>query len=184
MTPEPSIPRPRPRRSIPDPAWVHQFLIVLTEVEPIVWRRIQVPAAYSFWDLHVAIQDAMGWLDYHLHEFRILHPKRGRIDRLGIPGDEFIDERPCKPDWDVPLAQYVETGMHPISYEYDFGDDWRHTVIQAGKLRHKPHIPLLREDNVRTGFFEADQYAAVLAFLPEPMRPPVKFALRDRLADQ
>jgi len=23
-----------------------------------------VPEAYSFWDLHVAIQDAMGWIDW------------------------------------------------------------------------------------------------------------------------
>jgi hypothetical protein len=50
---------------------VHQFLIVLKGTDPLVWRRIQVPEAYSFWDLHVAIQDAMGWLDYHLHEFRL-----------------------------------------------------------------------------------------------------------------
>jgi hypothetical protein len=27
-------------------------------------------------------------------------------------------------------------------------------AIQAGKLLQKPHIPLLREDNVRVGFFE------------------------------
>ncbi len=29
-------------------------------------------------------------------------------------------------------------------------------AMQAGKLLHKPHIPLLREDNARTGFFEPD----------------------------
>ncbi|OFW13207.1 MAG: hypothetical protein A3H29_03900 [Acidobacteria bacterium RIFCSPLOWO2_02_FULL_67_21] len=33
----------------------------------MVWRRIHVPEHYSFWDLHVAIQDAMGWQDCHLH---------------------------------------------------------------------------------------------------------------------
>jgi hypothetical protein len=38
---------------------VHQFLVVLTGTDPLVWRRIQVP-------------DAMGWLDYRLHEFRLL----------------------------------------------------------------------------------------------------------------
>jgi hypothetical protein len=50
---------------------VHQFLIVLTGTDPLVWRRLQVPERYSFWDLHVAIQDAMRWLDCHLHEFRL-----------------------------------------------------------------------------------------------------------------
>lgn len=49
-------------------------------------------------------------------------------------------------------------------------------AMQAGKLRHKPHIPLLREDNVRTGFFEPEQYLAVQKHLPEPLRPVVTFA--------
>ena len=33
-----------------------------------VWRRILVPADCSFWDLHVAIQDAFAWEDRHLHQ--------------------------------------------------------------------------------------------------------------------
>jgi hypothetical protein len=43
----------------PRPELVHQFLVVLTGTDPLVRRRIQVPERYSFWDLHVAIQDAM-----------------------------------------------------------------------------------------------------------------------------
>jgi hypothetical protein len=35
---------------------------------------------------------------------------------------------------------------------------------------------MLREDNVRVGFFEHDQYEAVVAHLPEGMRPVVTFA--------
>jgi integrase len=49
-------------------------------------------------------------------------------------------------------------------------------AIQAGKLLQKPHIPLLKEDNVRVGFFERDQFLAVLAHLPEPVRPAASFA--------
>jgi hypothetical protein len=41
---------------------VLQFKITLLETDPPVWRRIQVPDYYTFYDLHVAIQDAMGWL--------------------------------------------------------------------------------------------------------------------------
>jgi integrase len=48
--------------------------------------------------------------------------------------------------------------------------------IQAGKLTAKPHIPMLREDNVRTGFFEPDQLASVLAHLPDAIRPVIQFA--------
>jgi len=51
------------KRASPRPKLVHQFLVVLSKTNPLVWRRVQVPQRYSFWDLHVAIQDAMGWLD-------------------------------------------------------------------------------------------------------------------------
>jgi hypothetical protein len=34
----------------------YQFKISLPEIVPEIWRRIQVPAGYSFWDLHVALQ--------------------------------------------------------------------------------------------------------------------------------
>jgi len=49
-------------------------------------------------------------------------------------------------------------------------------AIQAGKLTHKPHFPMLREDNVRKGFLEHEEYLSVLSHLPEPMRPVVTFA--------
>jgi integrase len=49
-------------------------------------------------------------------------------------------------------------------------------AVQAGKLLTKPHIPMLREDNVRTGFFEGDQLEAVLTRLPEHVRPVIQFA--------
>ena len=65
------------------PTLVEQFLIVLNGADPLVWRRIQVPKRYSFWDLHVAIQDAMGWRDYHFHEFTVVNPKRGSFERIG-----------------------------------------------------------------------------------------------------
>src|SRR5512138_3018002 len=55
-------------------AQVYQFKLALVGVEPPIWRRIQVPETYSFWDLHVALQDAMGWLDHHLHLFRVPGP--------------------------------------------------------------------------------------------------------------
>lgn len=49
-------------------------------------------------------------------------------------------------------------------------------AIQAGKLIQKPHIPFLKEHNVRVGFFEREQFLAVLAHLPEPVRPAATFA--------
>jgi integrase len=49
-------------------------------------------------------------------------------------------------------------------------------AIQAGQLLQKPHIPLLKEDNVRVGFFERDQFIAVVQRLPKAVRPAATFA--------
>ncbi|MBU1626752.1 plasmid pRiA4b ORF-3 family protein, partial [bacterium] len=50
---------------------VYQFKITLRDTHPPIWRRIQVPETFTFWDLHFAIQDSMGWEKYHLHDFEI-----------------------------------------------------------------------------------------------------------------
>lgn len=47
---------------------------------------------------------------------------------------------------------------------------------QAGKLLVVPYIPLLKEHNVRTGFFEREQFESVQTHLPEYARPIVTFA--------
>ncbi|MCC7241207.1 MAG: tyrosine-type recombinase/integrase [Acidobacteria bacterium] len=49
-------------------------------------------------------------------------------------------------------------------------------AVQGGKLLHRPHIPMLKESNTRTGFFERHEYAAVRAELPAHLRPLVTFA--------
>jgi len=67
---------------------VYQFRVVLSEVAPPIWRTIQVPETYNFWDLHVALQDSMGWLDYHLHLFRVNKPVTGEVVQIGIPDDD------------------------------------------------------------------------------------------------
>lgn len=49
-------------------------------------------------------------------------------------------------------------------------------AVQAGKLLHKPHVPLLREHNTRTGFFESEMFASVLQHLPTSLQPVIEFA--------
>jgi integrase len=48
--------------------------------------------------------------------------------------------------------------------------------MQAGKLVHRPHIPMLEERNTRKGFFELEMLRDVLAHLPESLRPVIEFA--------
>jgi hypothetical protein len=84
---------------------------------------------YSFWDLHVALQDAMGWLDYHLHLFRVRNPKSEGTDEIGIPDEDAFEDAPvCLPGWEVPIAQYFDTAGTRGTYEYDFGDGWVHEI--------------------------------------------------------
>ena len=49
-------------------------------------------------------------------------------------------------------------------------------AVQAGKLYARPHIPMLAESNVRTGFFDREQFDALRRHLPEAAQPVVTFA--------
>lgn len=112
---------------------VYQFKITLHEIKPIIWRRIHVPAQYSFWDLHVAIQDGMGWLDYHLHAFRFRPKHKSKPIEIGIPDDDWGGENVI-PGWKVPIVEHFTDIGQIIQYEYDFGDGWSHEIQLEGIL--------------------------------------------------
>lgn len=106
---------------------VFQFRITLNYIEPDIWRVIQVPENYSFWDLHVAIQDAMGWHDCHLHEFILNKLLIDKKIRIGIPPEEFLDDKTI-PGWKEMIADYFSMDNITAVYTYDFGDNWQHTI--------------------------------------------------------
>lgn len=111
---------------------VLQFKITLSDTEPAIWRRIQIAENTTFWDLHVAIQDAMGWQDYHLHQFIILSNAKGIVPQqafIGVSDDEFDND--IIAGWETPLDEYL-TAEYRIIYEYDFGDSWEHEIIFEG----------------------------------------------------
>ncbi len=105
---------------------VYQFKVTLRGIRPPIWRRIQVPETYTFWELHVAIQDAMGWTDTHLHEFVMVDPSSGAACRIGIPDEEF--DTGVLPGWEVKIADFFSFENRVARYIYDFGDDWEHVV--------------------------------------------------------
>lgn len=123
------------------PTTILQFRIELLGIEPLIWRRIQVPDTYSFWDLHVAIQSAFGWNDSHLHEYE-LHRIDGQVEhRFGIPVDDDYNDgaRPdLRPGWQHRVADFLAP-MHAMAiYCYDFGDNWRHELILEQVLKLSP----------------------------------------------
>lgn len=105
-----------------------QLRIELLGIEPLIWRRLQIPSDYTFWDLHVAIQSAFAWNDSHLHEF-LVPSEAAAEQRFGIPMPDDLDEEPVLPVWDHQINQYLSHAHPRIEYVYDFGDNWRHAVI-------------------------------------------------------
>lgn len=104
---------------------IYQFKITLWETSPKIWRRIQVPEQYSFRDLHVAIQDAMGWMGGHMHQFETIDPKTGEIVLIGVP----YGEGNVVPEETAKIASYFLSPKDGAGYEYDFGDSWEHVII-------------------------------------------------------
>lgn len=49
-------------------------------------------------------------------------------------------------------------------------------AAKAGKVATKPEMSMLRLDNTRTGFFEAEQFQAVLRHLPDHLKPVAQVA--------
>jgi hypothetical protein len=104
---------------------IARLKITLDEIEPTVMRRVEVPADIRLDDLHLVVQIAMGWENYHLYEFRV-----GDM-AWGIPDPDIRGFSP-----DEPLAARKATladllahaGGKTFQYAYDFGDGWEHTV--------------------------------------------------------
>ncbi len=114
-----------------------QFKVTLNASTPKIWRRILVPADYSFFDLHVAIQDAMGWTDSHLHAF-YLDPGAKRTEQVVIQypnpdHDDFFGE-PALDERKEGIADWFGSRIKQCVYAYDFGDDWDHTVLFERQL--------------------------------------------------
>ena len=108
---------------------IYQLRIELSESNPKVWRRIQVPGDTSFSELHDIIQLSMGWENDHLYEFTV---KKIRVYDFQ---DVFDDgSNPLERDsMDTFLDDLVKRVNTKFTYVYDFGDNWEH-VIQVEKI--------------------------------------------------
>lgn len=121
----------------------------LEGAKPPIWRRIALPVDASFFDLHVAIQAAMGWEDYHLHAFE-LREGREPVVRIELESDDFDGfgfglGPPTACELTTRLQDAVHSGHDTFYYCYDFGDDWNHK-IKIEKTIHsdvEPTRPIL-----------------------------------------
>lgn len=101
--------------------FVATITVILEDVEPQVRRNLIVPINLRMDRLHRVLQIAFGWTDSHLYEFRY------QDTGWGIPDHEFdSDIRDASKATLFHILQ--ETDAHAITYLYDFGDGWEHTI--------------------------------------------------------
>ena len=128
----------------------YQIKIELIDSEPLIWRRVIVPAEIPFKRLHDTIQFAMGWWDSHLYEFEFPEEKlritcddesfdewkyysakyktvkpTKKEDPLGIIGRML--ETKLKKSQSTKIDKYLAK-YATFEYVYDFGDHWQHQI--------------------------------------------------------
>ncbi len=112
-----------PTQKGPQRSKIFQLKISLNEVQPPIWRRIQVPGDVSLFKLHFIIQVAMGWTNSHLHEFQI------EDHYYGTQWDDGWETRDIRDEKDYRLDQVLAGEGVQFGYLYDFGDSWEHTIL-------------------------------------------------------
>ena len=102
---------------------IARIRIELQEIEPRIWRRIDVPLSSTLLALHNFVQFAFRWTDSHLFEFEIGDRRYGQPEY-----DRYADERLYKAA-SIRLKTVVDRGIDQLLYVYDFGDNWRHDLF-------------------------------------------------------
>jgi hypothetical protein len=112
---------------------LYQLKVTLRDIDPLIWRRIQVWEDTTLGKLHNILQIVMGWEDCHLHEFII-----GR--RLySIPdADDDLNERTVIDERQQRLLDVLPRVGTAFEYLYDFGDSWQHDLLLEAILLPDP----------------------------------------------
>ena len=122
-----------------------QFKIQIKNItKPPVWRKVTVPAQYSFWDFHMVIQASFGWENSHLFSFSpggwrsypVIELRDDAInDPFFMPQGESLDAEKTM------LSEIFNTERQTFTYIYDFGDNWEHKIILEKILPDKTLYP-------------------------------------------
>jgi hypothetical protein len=124
---------------------IYQLKISLNDIKPAIWRRVQVPADIFLDDLHLVIQVAMGWENYHVYDYSKSTPRtwyrlpmEGEKDFMKelfgdiLEGFSDIMEQELEHERDVRKTKINEVLTKEntrFQYQYDMGDSWYHTIL-------------------------------------------------------
>lgn len=99
-----------------------QFKITLKESNPKIWRRFLIENTLMFYDLHLVIQNVIGWTNSHLYQFVY-----ERNSYIGNP--ELLERSEVADDRETELSAIFDKPKIKMIYEYDFGDGWEHELV-------------------------------------------------------
>jgi hypothetical protein len=120
------------RREPPGADTAYQLKVTLREVEPEVWRRVQVSGEISLSQLHQVLQIVMGWESAHLYQFTVGGASYGEPDPESTV--------PLKSDRRARLSQVAPAEKQRLVYEYDFGDGWEHDIVVEKIFSVAPNV--------------------------------------------
>jgi len=103
---------------------VYHVYVSLLEIAPPIWRRIELSSETTLAELHKILQTAMGWQDYHLHEFEIGDRRYGVSD----PDSDYDSPGEVLKESTAKLSRVLPRKGDTLLYTYDFGDNWTHAV--------------------------------------------------------
>ena len=142
----------------------YKLRIELISSEPLIWRRMIIPAGATFYRFYDAIQRSMGWLgaaltEYHPYEFDLseenliitndleaIEDNKLLKARYKKYGKKILDpfgeierqlKRTVKGPSSVKIDTYIEK-YDQIKYTYDFGDNWQHLITLEAVLDDYP----------------------------------------------
>ncbi len=115
---------------------VLQFKITLKNSKPAIWRKFEIADHFTFYDLHLVIQNVMGWMNMHLYQF--IYEKHSIIGNPEMLEEEVADDKELK------LSELFNAPKIKMIYEYDFGDGWEHQLLLEKIIKNAPagHQPV------------------------------------------
>lgn len=114
-----------------------EIKVTLEYIEPPVTRTLQVPADIRLDRLHLTLQAAFGWCNAHLYQFCVGEPYQMGAERWVLP--DFADSPEDLPADKTTLVQAIaKAGASGLTYLYDFGDDWIHSIKVGGTTDAEP----------------------------------------------
>ncbi len=120
--------------------------------KPPVWRKVKVDENMNFDDFHMLIQVVFNWNNSHMYQFSpkgygsnpsIKFDYKDDFDFDSFEDKKYFPVGECFHSEDIKLKDYFHTIKQKLIYIYDFGDDWKHSIVLESIEDEKILFPML-----------------------------------------